>query len=419
MKKLYTLVVLLLVVCSGIYAQVPNYLWAKSAGGAEIEEGKSICTDASGNVYVTGYFESPSITFGSTTLVSAGWVDIFVVKYDAAGNVLWATSAGGINYDDATSLATDASAHVYVTGYFWSPSITFGPTTLINDGWVDIFVVKYDAAGNVLWATDAGGAHYDYGLSLATDASGQVYVTGYFMSPSITFGTTTLVSAGWVDIFVVKYDAGGNVLWAKSEGGIDEDYSLCLVTDASGNPYVTGFFWSYSISFGSTTLTNAGVYDVFIVKYDAGGNVLWATGAGGIDIDWGLSLCTHAGGDVYVTGAFTSPSLAFGSTTLTNAGSYDIFVTKLGYVTSMAGSSGHSISILIYPNPSSGLFTIQSQERIHSIEIFNVPGERIYHAEAGLSSVVKVDISGQPAGIYILQLKTEKGTAMEKLMVSE
>ncbi len=543
MKKLYTFVFMCLSICPRIYAQTPDFLWAKSAGGAEIEEGKSICTDASGNVYVTGYFESPNITFGSTTLTSAGWVDIFVVKYDAAGNVLWATSAGGTNneegksictdaggnvyvtgyfnspsitfgsttlintgsydifvvkydaagnvlwatnaggtgYDDGTSIATDAGGNVYVAGYFWSPSITFGSTTLTNDGWVDLFVVKYDAAGNVLWATDAGGTNYDYGLSLATDASGHVYVTGYFVSPSITFGTTTLINAGnrdvfvvkydasgnvlWAtgageadydyglslasdasghvyvsgyfrspsitfgtttltnagngDIFIVKYDAGGNVLWAKSEGGIDEDYGLSLATDASGNPHITGFFWSYTITFGSTTLTNTGVYDVFVVKYDAGGNVLWATGAGGTNIDWGLSLSTHAGGDVYIAGAFSSPSITFGSTSLINTGSYDIFVTKLGYVTSLNGFSGHSTCINIYPNPSSGVFTIHSQEKLNSIEIFNVTGERIYHAQGDMPSAMKLDINDQPAGIYFIRIKSKTSSIIKKLILSD
>jgi hypothetical protein len=112
-----------------IYAQAPSWVWAKSAGNAK---GHSIAVDAKGNVYVTGYFESDSLTLGSITLRRAGGKDIFVVKYDPNGQVLWAKSAGGMNDDYGASIAVDASGNVYVTGYFESDTLTFGTITLRN-----------------------------------------------------------------------------------------------------------------------------------------------------------------------------------------------------------------------------------------------------------------------------------------------
>src|SRR5258706_6575866 len=92
---------------------------------------------------------------------------------------------------------------------------------------------------NWLWARAATGVAE--GLSVATDASGNVFVTGYFVSDSITFGTTTLVNAGATntDIFLAKYDGNGNVLWAKSAGGTPVDVGWCVATDASGNVFIT------------------------------------------------------------------------------------------------------------------------------------------------------------------------------------
>src|SRR5690606_28720910 len=125
----------------------------------------------------------------------------------------------------------------------------------------DIFLVKYNASGKVLWATHAGGTGNDNSNSVSTDALGNVYITGNFMSESITFGTDTLTRKGYSDIFLAKYDARGNALWAKSVGGTKRNYANSVSADASGNVYITGYFDSDSITFGTTTLTNAGSND--------------------------------------------------------------------------------------------------------------------------------------------------------------
>ncbi|MFH0991283.1 MAG: SBBP repeat-containing protein [bacterium] len=317
-------------------AQSPGYLWAKSAGGTGADYGKSVSVDANGNVYVTGYFSSPSITFGATTFTSNSSFDIFVVKYDASGNVLWARNAGGPNDDNSNSICVDASGNAYVTGFFQSPTITFGTTTLTNtdnSGFTaNIFIAKYDASGNILWAKSAGAAVQADGRGIGVDASGNVYLTGYFNGPSITFGSITVTTSGSRDIVIVKYDASGNVLWAKKVGGPNVDQSNSISIDSKGNIIITGRFNSPTLTVGSTTLTNTGGSDdFFIAKYDASGNALWAKSAVGTDNDEGNSISTNAQGNVFVTGWFSSTSLTFGSSTLTNTttnGNRDMFVAK-------------------------------------------------------------------------------------------
>ena len=135
-------------------------------------------------------------------------------------------------------------------------------------------------------AKSAEGTYYDYGRSIAVDANGNSYVTGYFYSSTITFGLTTLTNSGvYSDIFVVKYDSSGNVVWAKNTGGTNEDKGYGIAVDAIGNSYVTGWFSSSTITFGSTTLTNSGSDDIFVVKYDSSGNVMRAKSAGGTSND--------------------------------------------------------------------------------------------------------------------------------------
>ncbi|MEO8150374.1 MAG: T9SS type A sorting domain-containing protein [Bacteroidia bacterium] len=397
-----------------------NVLWAKSAGGASNNGGAGISTDASGNVLVTGDFQSVSVTFGTTTLTNAGSIstnDIFVVKYDASGNVLWAKSAGGNSTDYVRGISTDASGNVLITGSFQSDSISFGTTTLTNAsaGNNDIFVAKYDVSGNVLWAKSAGGSSSDEGWGIATDVSGNVAITGHFNSSSITLGSTTLTNAGADDIFIIKYDASGNVAWAKSAGGTFYDDGFGISTDSSGNLIVTGNFQNPSITFGTTTLTNSGGADIFIVKYDASGNVLWAKSAGGTSYDGAFGSSSDANGNILVTGYFQSPSITFGTTTLTNTGLYDIFIAKLYSTVSAAIEEQNSNNgVSIYPNPSTGQISITSSKDIDEVTITNPLGQVVYQAkpkDKNLSIKIKDD------GIYFVTITSDKKTSTQKIIV--
>jgi len=333
MKKTFLLFILAL--CSlALFAQNEDWLWAKQAGGISGDKGYSIAVDAYGNSYITGYFRE-SATFGTTTLTSSSdyGSDIFVAKMDINGNWLWAKQAGGTDYDDGYSIAVDVNGNSYVTGYFYG-SATFGTTTLTSssDYGSDIFVAKLDINGNWLWAKQAGGTSYDYGNRIAVDAYGNSYVTGYFKSSSCSFGTITLNSSGYEDIFVAKMDSNGNWMWAKQAGGTSEDGGTSIAVDANGNSYVTGSF-KESANFGTTTLTSSGSWDIFVAKIDHNGNWLWAKQAGGTDNNGGISIAVDANGNSYVTGGFYGSSCSFSTITLINSSiEYsDIFVAKIDY----------------------------------------------------------------------------------------
>jgi len=316
------------------FSQSTEWLWAKGAGGPNDEMGVSVATDASGNVFVAGYFKSPSLTLGSFTLTRTGSCNVFLAKYDAGGNVIWATSAPGTDYDIPFAVATDASGNVLVAGLFSSPVITFGSISLTNAGIQDAFVAKYDAAGNVMWAKRAGGADWDNARAIAVDGVGNVYLAGSFRSPSITFGSITLTNtvAGIYDAFLVKYDAGGNVLWANAAGGPGNNLPMSLSTDQSGNVFMTGSFTGSFMTFGSLTVTNHGLDDLFLAKYDASGNVLWAKSEGGSLEDNCYAVATDGAGNAYITGMFRSETISIGTIVLMNsAGWYpttDVFLAK-------------------------------------------------------------------------------------------
>jgi len=472
-----------------------NVLWAKSAGGASDEEGTSVSADANGNVFVTGGFSGSTIKFGSITLTNseAGAGDIFIVKYNAAGNVLWAKKVGGAanvyGNDYGLSVSADASGNVFVTGYFGSPTITFGTYVLTNNTTTNygynIFLAKYDASGNVLWARSAGGTGGDDGRSISTDASGNVFLTGTFNSPSITFGSTTLTGGG---LYIAKYDANGNVLWAKSATG--GCYSTSVSADVSGNVFETGYFSNSTITFGSTMLTNpGGGNNLFIVKYDSNGNVLWAKSAvGGIN-NQGYSVSADVNGNAFVTGNFQSPPITFDSVTLTPPPancSYNsspwcdpMFIVKYdanGNVlctSSLASGNGSSVSadhfgnayiggwfavnpfivntdtlpfagtqnifvgkfssnnnvlvnepskeksMSIYPNPSSGIFTVNLRncQAGAKVTIHDVLGNCLLEKDCLGETSQEINLSCQPRGIYFVELLSGEERVVKKVAV--
>lgn len=328
-KKILTITLLAFSVQT-LTGQTPVWDWAASGTGNGSVEGSTIATDASGNIYVSGYFTSNTVTIGGYTLQNMGlsFNDGFLAKYDPAGNVLWAQRFGGTSNDRGTSVTTDKDGNVFLTGYFYSPTIVFGTDTLKNAGNVgDIFIVKFDGSGEILWAKREGGVGLEIPHSIHVDSGNNILVTGRFSSNSITFGSTTLLQAGSMDVFLVKYNAKGELLWAKGAGGGSNDEGYCVTTDVSGNIYVAGYFTQPS-NFGNLKLTSAGISDMFLVKYDKDGNVIWAKGAGGKGDDRATGLQTDAAGNCYLTGFYTNDSISFGQLIIPNDSLDNSFIAR-------------------------------------------------------------------------------------------
>jgi hypothetical protein len=244
------------------------------AGGTSRDDGKGIAVDSSGNSHVTGVF-TDTATFGTTTHTSTskGIPDLFVAKLDTTGTFIWAQAAGGTAGVNDSGIALDSSGNSHVTGTF-SGTATFGATSVTSQGSSDVLVAKLDAAGMFKWARAAGGTALDVGTGIAVDSSGNSYVTGYFGGSSgkaATFGTTTLSSTGWLDVFVARLDATGTKFtWAMAAGGTSWDKGNGIAVDGAGNSYVTGLFQG-TAKLGTTSLTSKGSQDVFVARVDKSG----------------------------------------------------------------------------------------------------------------------------------------------------
>jgi len=414
--------------CDGFVAKYDpygNFLWARSFGGDYYDGSDAMTTDPQGNVYVAGYFQSDSITIGTTKLYnSTGGVhdhNALLIKYDSLGNVLWAQSSNDINGGvEAYTVSTDLSGNVFLAGRFNGTSVTFGAQTIQNqlDGWNDIFVTKYDTGGAALWSEDAGGSLDDYAQGVAADAQGNIYITGLYNSPSVYFSGQTIsndTTDGTSDIFVAKYDTAGNLLWVNNAGGDQNDVGCGITCDTGSNIYVTGYFVSPLLIFGADTLVNfdntGSTDDVFVVAFDRNGNTKTAVEAGGLSYDGGYAIAADQSANVYVGGFFRSDDIAFGTGILDNSThTHDPnpFVAKYAAInTTGINAVKVSPTISLYPNPANNLIVAESPSFSSSGQVsatvYDETGNVMPVGQLFLDDKITFNTGMLAAGMYLIK----------------
>ena len=327
------------------YSPAGNFLWVRTAGGAGNDQASSVAIDASGNVYITGSFDSASsiIAFGDDTLYnsaatySAG--NMFLVKYDASGNVLWAKSANGTRGNQGNAVTTDAVFDIYVTGFFSGPSLTLDTLTVVTADSLapsNIFIAKYDSSGRIIWVKNPTDGE---GNALSIDISGNIYLAGEFRG-SVTWGSDTISGSSIGDnSLLIKYGSLGNIIWARCSSYGFSDYASSVTTDSTSNVYFGGGIYNdgtgtYGIDFGSSFVplgaAAEGLGGFYLAKYDSSGNIQWISVPKGGGEGYGTpSLDIDGLGNIYFANYFESHTITFGAITLDNPyGHTDIFLAK-------------------------------------------------------------------------------------------
>lgn len=332
MKKYLINLFALFFISSNIIAQ--TWIDVQSSSTIYNESGNSVCTDSLGNTFVTGTFRD-SIQFGPVKLISTGnSQNIFIVKYSSSMNVLWAKSYGGANIDNVTAIKTDFSGNIYVTGTFYS-SITFDSITVTIPVANSIFITKLNSTGNALWVkadTTSGNEFQPTGLKL--DVSNNIYIAGYFAGTANFGNNFTLTSINHpllmsptIDIFIAKYNNNGICQWAKKGGSYQEDRCFSLAVTNGGNAYITGFYGQDATFSGSTLIYNGGGVDAFIAGYNNSGTLILLKSVTSNEYEAGYGISLDATGNIYITGLSDGATL-FDTTVITPHGSYDMFIAK-------------------------------------------------------------------------------------------
>jgi hypothetical protein len=292
--------------------------------------------DAAGNILVAGTF-SGSLTLGGTTLVSAGSNDLFVAKYSpSTGSYVWAQRAGSPDNDFLRGLAVQGGS-VYIVGDFYGQTATFGSTTLTTVFGYAGYVAKLTDAGgsaSFAWAQllDDGGAGV-YVESLAVSGT-SVYVAGDYTGAPFAVGSGSLpTNASGDDGFVAKFTDNGpsaSFNWARNMGSADgSTINVYGLVTRGSTVYLSGIMYG-TVSFGSYSLTSAGLGDVAVVRLlDAGTSASFtaALQTGGAGDDFLLNMVAGPGSTLYLSGQSTSPT--WPGTQATGAGASDAFVLKV------------------------------------------------------------------------------------------
>lgn len=321
-------------------------IYSTFIGGSGAEIGESITLDNLGNAYITGKTTSSdyNVTAGAFQSIYEGNNDVFVTKLNATGTaLLYSTLIGGSDGEEGRSITIDASGNAYIAGYSGSTNYDITPSSFqitFGGGYRDAFVTKLNATGTaLLFSTYIGGSKDDEIRSIAIDAIGNSYVTGYTTSTDydITPGSFQTMSPGGPDnkAFITKLNASGNALvYSTYIGGSAHDQGNSIAIDASGNAYITGETTStnYDVTSGAFQMSLQGSVDVFVSKLNPLGNALiYSTYIGGNDGDGGTGIAIDGIGNAYITGWTYSSNYdcTIDAYQSTFGGNYDAFVTKL------------------------------------------------------------------------------------------
>ncbi len=239
-----------------------NISWAKTYGGTHYDHASSVRQTSDGGYIVAGYTWS----FG------AGYSDIFLIKTASNGNISWAKTYGGTYWDGASSVQQTSDGGYIVAGF----------TASFGAGDYDIFLIKTDANGNVQWAKTYGGTAWDWAYSVQQTSDG-----GYIVA-----GGTASFGAGSRDFFLIKTDANGNLQWAKTYGGTNVDVASSVQQTSDGGYIVAG----------GTDSFGAGSGDIILIKTASNGNISWAKTYGGANQDWAFSVQQTSDGGYIVAG---------------------------------------------------------------------------------------------------------------------
>jgi hypothetical protein len=271
-----------------------NIVWSKTIGGSYDDEARSIIQSSDGGYVIAGKIWN----------FMAGRGDMYVVKLDANGNVQWAKTIGGGFGTSANSIIQSSDGGYVVAGLIWN----FGA------GGFDMYVVKLDSSGNVQWTKTIGGSYEDVAYSIIQSSDGGYVIAGR------TNRSGSNVGLGYTDIYVVKLDSSGNVLWTKTIGGRSSYENTPIIQSSDGGYVVAG--------------ESGG--DIHVVKLDSLGNVIWSKTIGGSNNDIATSIIQSSDGR-YVVAGWTN---SFG------AGSYDFYVVKMDANGNVCFSRNTTYSVL-------------------------------------------------------------------------
>jgi len=391
-----------------------NLLGYKADGWFGSESFYDVAVDSRNFKLFSGMFRT--YTYWGGGVWGRGYDDGLMVLMDTTANFVWKGTAWGRYIDKATGVDIIGDS-LYVMGGTFQDTCYFRDSTVfsITDFEDDVFVSCWDSSRNFRWNVVGHGPGKDHLDALESDSDGNIYICGRFDS-TFALGGLTINSQGNLDGYVAKLSPDGIVLWLQAVGGVHFDAVSDLTVSDNNKILLTGYFqggmeWGGQVLQASDSLDQ----DVFVSALDINGNVIWLRRAGGSSIDKGNAIDVDANGLITVTGAFSGTAY-FGQQRLSSYGGEDIFVMRMlsdGSVANQPQEVNHGVSLVAFPNPSSGRITLQMEiNRPDQLEIliYDLIGNPVWKHQgtvqlsAGMQNL-EIDLQSYPQGTYQLVVK--------------
>ncbi|QSB26135.1 T9SS type A sorting domain-containing protein [Flavobacterium sp. CLA17] len=436
--------------------------WEKKYGGTGNDFARSIQQTADGGYMIAG---STTSNDGDVS-GNHGGADYWIVKLDAAGTIAWQKTYGGTSYDKAESIRQTSDGGYIMVGYAYSNNGDVSG----NHGEADIWIVKIDATGTIVWQKSLGGTRDDFAEKIIQTADG-----GYIMAGGTTSnnGDVSGNHSLGLDFWIVKLDGTGTITWKKCLGGTDEDFPTSIQQTTDGGYILTGNTGSTNgdvvgnhdiidniktndawvvklnatgtiqwqkclggtasedpssiqqtsdggyIVAGDTNSNDGDVSgkhgntDVWIVKLDVTGNIQWQKCLGGSSHETVYSNQQTSDGGYIMTGITNSTD----GDVIGNNGNFDFWTVKLAPV--ILGLNDNTKSIVkLYPNPAHESLQLQTTNPVTAIKITDVTGKIVKeeNVKGSSNTIHQINIESLPQGLYILEAYTGTEKYTEKFL---
>ncbi len=361
--------------------------WQKSIGGSVDDNLVSLQQTSDFGYIAAGYSSSNDGDVSG----NHGYADCWVVKLDSSGNIIWQKSFGGSNADWAQSIICTSDGGYLFCGFTSSNDGDVNG----NNGFGDFWVVKLDNSGTILWQQPFGGSNNDWSYSLLETEDYNFLITGY--AGSINGNVTGIHGAE--DVWTIKLDQSGNLIWQKCMGGSDFEHGRSMVTKGLNQYIILGS----TESTDGDVLATHGQNDYWLIDADSSGNILWNKCFGGSRTELSTFLQNTSDGGLILAGNTYSNDGDVHMNHDTSGNSLDMWIVKMSYITSL-NSLSKSRGTVIYPNPSNGKFKVllPMYESNVTIQIMDSQG-KVIHYRSDCNRECEFNLTGYSKGIYLLK----------------
>lgn len=366
----------------------PNFVWAKSVGGTDQDYVKRVCVDGAGNSFVIGEFSSNTFSAAPFSINKTAYSDGFLIKYNTLGEVQWLRGIFGSGFDEPSSVAVDDGGNVYVSGTYTN-SLTIGSLTIpaSNVNGNDCFLAKFNSSGTPLWLKKISSPSFEAPAKVIIANDGNILITGGFQGLTLQVDNLILnninLNVDLNDIFLIKFDTDGNVIWGRREGGQGSDIGLALASSSDGSIYLCGYYGSQTMTVGNQTVNNGSNQlnqwvwngDIYVIKYDSDGIPLWLKSFQGPAHDIANSIFLDSEENLILSGNF-STNVTFDSEELTGSSSpmYLLKLNSFGEVFWARNvSSGNVFSRELLLDSSNNIISAVTYSNIGSLGSITLP----------------------------------------------